>query len=379
MKNKRTPTKILNWHIVFVQYCNLRCSYCSTGYGRFGNRAPTYMEKEVRDKLAERFFSYPDKNEKVSLLFEGGETLLKYREFFDFVLLLTTQAREKGVPLSITVVTNGVFIDDIIPGTCAELGIDLTFSIDGHPEPHDKNRKDAHGNPTHNRAFENWKYYKQCTQNLPNPVACSVQSVYTGDCTLQEMLSFWEQQNEGIVDITLQEPSRFLGKEGAENSSWDTRRRKYLEELKELAFRLAETYTVPRFLSDYKGPRSLYKMWKDIFLGTEISPCKAGIDTIGVTASGDLYPCEIFIGTPHRRLGDIFTGPDEPALEAFRQSRARALETCLDCDAGPLCRGGCFKPGPEGDVSVNSAGGCAFMKEVIDIAQQSCANLKEEM
>ncbi len=140
VKNK--SIKILNWQIVFVQYCNLKCSYCSTGFGKFGEKEPAYMKDNTWKKLTGWIFADPGKNEKVSLCIEGGETLLKFKPFFEFVQYLYKQAEKQDVQLSIDVGTNGVFFEKNILDSCAKYRIGLNFSIDGNEETHNRYRKD---------------------------------------------------------------------------------------------------------------------------------------------------------------------------------------------------------------------------------------------
>ncbi|MCP4215473.1 MAG: radical SAM protein [bacterium] len=379
-----TADNITSWHIVFTQYCNLKCSYCSTGYGQFGNEKPSYMKKVTSLKLAEWIFRAPQKNKSVSLCFEGGETLLKFKEFIEYVQYLNSLAKTHNVTLSIDVGTNGVLLDKDIMETCAANNIGLSFSIDGSEETHDLCRKDHQGDKTQQKALENWKLFKEISRNSPNPVICRIQSVYSGHSDLEEVLEFWHTQGERIVNVNIQHPSRFVAGQNLEDL--EKRRQRYLESFKKIAYQKAALLTIPTFLTDFKGPNALYKIWKDIFLGTSVTPCGAAVNTLGVTAEGDLYPCETFIGSPTDqgrgsfwKMGDVFNGLDYEKIKTFLNARNRVLTECDDCDTGHLCRGGCFAAGEKDDeISLNRVGGCGFMKEIIHIARESYAGMKEQ-
>jgi radical SAM protein with 4Fe4S-binding SPASM domain len=155
-------------------------------------------------------------------------------------------------------------------------------------------------------------------------------------------------------------------------------RQAYLDEFRVIAFELADAHTIPGFLSDFSGPLSLYQIWKDLFSGRHKSLCGAGFDTLGVDASGDLYPCETFVGREFWKLGNIFRGIDEKKLRAFQREHINALKFCTDCDIVNLCQGGCLAAGQDRDIVVNSKGGCEFMKEVIKISQHSYAKMREQ-
>jgi uncharacterized protein len=332
------------------------------------------MDKRTREILADWIFSFANEKDPVKLVFGGGETLLKFREFFDFVRMLYNQAQKHGIKLSIDAGTNGVLVDESILPECARLNINLDFSIDGDAHCHDRFRKDKNGRPTHHVALKNWRAYKDLTRG--SGTASSIQSVFTGHCRLGEILGFWESQGERLVNVNVQQPSRFTG--DGDDDAWEARRRAYLRDFKEIAEGLASTLTIPGFLSDFSGPHPLYKLWSDIFMDRSPSTCGAGVDTLGVTAAGDFYPCETFAGDRSWNLGNVFDGPDEEKINLFQASRQKALQACGQCESGKLCPGACFKAGDDGEIMVNSKGGCGFMKDIIAIARDSYALMKEK-
>jgi uncharacterized protein len=333
------------------------------------------MKEEVWKKLADFIFTFPKKKDPVHLWVEGGETLLQFKEFFKFVQLLQKKAEIHGNKLTIETSTNGVIIDKKILDACARHKIDLTFSIDGSQKNHDRFRKEKDGSPTHQTALENWTYYKKITRNYP--VACNVQSVYTGHSSLSDILDFWADQGEKMVNIVVQQPSRFLNNQ--KESLWKKRRKTYLSDFRKKARELAAENTIPGFLSEYSGPSSLYQIWKDLFLEDSISHCGAGFDTLGVDASGNLYPCETFIGRDYWKLGNIFQGINKNKIQEFQTRYNHTMKTCKNCEIVSWCQGGCLAAGQDQEIVVNSKGGCEFMKEVIHISRKSYLLMKEQL
>ena len=63
---------------------------------------------------------------------------------------------------------------------------------------------------------------------------------------------------------------------------------------------------------------------------------------MAVTPWGDLYPCHQFVGDEAYRLGDLWTGVTNLAVQdKFRQCNAYARPGCQNCWAKLYCSGGC--------------------------------------
>ena len=119
------------------------------------------------------------------------------------------------------------------------------------------------------------------------------------------------------------------------------------EEDKEIVFRqyeeLAELmlqrdkegrpFTFYHYMIDLKGGPCIYK---------RISGCGSGTEYMAVTPWGDLYPCHQFVGEERFKLGDIWTGVTNHAIqEEFASCNVYARPECADCWAKLYCSGGC--------------------------------------
>ena len=63
---------------------------------------------------------------------------------------------------------------------------------------------------------------------------------------------------------------------------------------------------------------------------------------MAVTPWGDLYPCHQFVGDEKFKLGDIYNGVTNTALQnEFKQCNVYAHPECNDCWAKLYCSGGC--------------------------------------
>ena len=73
-----------------------------------------------------------------------------------------------------------------------------------------------------------------------------------------------------------------------------------------------------------------------------ISGCGSGTEYMAVTPWGDLYPCHQFVGEERFRLGDLWHGVTNPAVQGeFASCNVYAHPQCHDCWARLYCSGGC--------------------------------------
>ena len=92
---------------------------------------------------------------------------------------------------------------------------------------------------------------------------------------------------------------------------------------------------------------------------------------MAVTPWGDLYPCHQFVGEDAFRLGDVWKGVDNAALQAqFSQLNLYARPQCRDCWAQLYCSGGCAANAYHATGSVTGIyeAGCRLFRKRIECA-----------
>ncbi|MDD8026036.1 MAG: SPASM domain-containing protein [Acidobacteriota bacterium] len=376
MRIIRPGGQIVNWEIAFAQGCNLRCAYCSSGFGQFGAASPSFMERPVWERLAGLIASESAPGGRVNLDVQGGETFLRARDFLAFVDAVRDRAGRKKTSVTVQVTTNGTIFDPALRDACFERQIKVIFSLDGPASLHDRNRRTGTGKGSHRTAMAHWRSYRDLARSKKNPSLCRVQSVYTGDMDLARLEKYWLRRGERLFQCLVQESSRFQDAESRRALS--RRRAKYLRDFRKSAMDHAAALTVPDFLSRYRGTDQLFEFWTTKFLGGSPSQCAAGIAAIGVDASGILYPCLALIGSDRWAIGDVRTGIDRARRERFLRARARALRPCGSCRIRDYCRGGCPAAGPGDDLALNSQEGCAFMMNLVGIAHRAYAVMESQ-
>lgn len=92
-------------------------------------------------------------------------------------------------------------------------------------------------------------------------------------------------------------------------------------------------FTFYHYMIDLTGGPCIYK---------RISGCGSGTEYMAVTPWGDLYPCHQFVGEEKFRLGNIWDGVTNTAIQQeFAACNVYAHPECRDCWARLYCSGGC--------------------------------------
>jgi uncharacterized protein len=306
---------------------------------------------------------------RVEVEFGGGETFLRFKEAMLFLDRLRRLVGEKRIRVDARILTNGTAATPEQLRECLARRISLTFSIDGPQTEHDAFRQFPDGKPTHRLALENWRRYCELVNGVADPPGCEVSAVIAGDSRLADVARFWREQGVKRFKAIPAEPSRFLGPQELE--AWQTRRDRYLQDMKTLAFAEAERLRGREFESEFEGPLGILGSWRRLSRGAPYRVCGAGNSIIAVDALGNLFPCQGFAGFAQRSIGDVHSGVLPAKLQEFRATRLRVQDSCNGCWARFLCDGGCCAGDPEAGVVLDYWNGCEFTRAHAEIAIQS--------
>ncbi len=310
--------------------CNLNCAYCFAAQGKYqGERALMSFEtgKRALDFLIEN--SGTRRNLEVD--FFGGEPLMNWDVVKKLVEYARTIEKEKGKNFRFTLTTNGVNVDDdVIEFSNREMS-NVVLSLDGRKEIHDRYRVDYSGKgswdlivPKFQKFVKergNKNYYMRGTFTHANPD-------FLEDIKQMLSLGFTELSMEPVVCAS-GDPSELTEEDKAV----------VLEQYEKLAELMLEKdkegkpFTFYHYMIDLKGGPCIYK---------RISGCGSGTEYMAVTPWGDLYPCHQFVGDEKFRLGDIWNGVSNTAVQdEFAACNVYARPDCHDCWAKLYCSGGC--------------------------------------
>jgi len=320
--------KALCLHIAHT--CNLNCAYCFASQGKYsGERAVMSFEvgKQALDFLIEN--SGDRRNLEVD--FFGGEPLMNFDVVKQLVAYARSIEKEKGKNFRFTLTTNGLLIDDDVIDFANRECANVVLSLDGRKEIHDRYRVDYAGNGSWERIVPKFQklvearggknYYMRGTFTHANPD-------FLKDIQQMLDLGFTELSMEPVV-CAPGDPSELT----AEDLPIVMEQYEKLAELMLEREREGRPFTFYHYMIDLTGGPCIYK---------RISGCGSGTEYMAVTPWGDLYPCHQFVGEEKFKLGDVFHGVDNTAIQdEFMACNVYARPECRNCWARLYCSGGC--------------------------------------
>ena len=349
--------KALCLHVAHT--CNLNCSYCFASQGKYhGDRA--VMSFEVGKQALDFLIESSGTRRNLEVDFFGGEPLMNFQVVKDLVAYARSVEKEKGKNFRFTLTTNGVLVDEDVIDFANRECANVVLSLDGRKEIHDRYRVDFAGQgswekivPKFQRFVEargNKDYYMRGTFTHANPD-------FLNDIKQMLELGFTELSMEPVV-CSEDDPSR-LTQDDLEIVM------KQYEELAALMLerdKEGKPFTFYHYMIDLTGGPCIYK---------RISGCGSGTEYMAVTPWGDLYPCHQFVGEERFKLGDIWNGVTNTAIQdEFASCNVYAHKECKDCWARLYCSGGCAANAYHATGSVTGIyeDGCKLFKKRMECA-----------
>ena len=320
--------KALCLHVAHT--CNLNCAYCFASQGKYhGERA--LMSFETGRQALDFLVAHSGTRRNLEVDFFGGEPLMNFQVVKDLVAYARSIEKDAKKNFRFTLTTNGMLIDDDVIDFANREMSNVVLSLDGRREVHDRFRVDYAGNGSWERIVPKFQklvkarggknYYMRGTFTHYNPD-------FLNDIKQMLDLGFTELSMEPVV-CAPDDPSALT----------EADRQLVMQQYEELARlmlqreREGRPFTFYHYMLDLSGGPCIYK---------RISGCGSGTEYMAVTPWGDLYPCHQFVGEERFRLGNVFTGLDNPAVQGeFAACNVYARPECRDCWARLYCSGGC--------------------------------------
>ncbi|MCD8065709.1 MAG: thioether cross-link-forming SCIFF peptide maturase [Oscillospiraceae bacterium] len=349
--------KALCLHVAHT--CNLNCSYCFASQGKYsGERA--VMSYEVGRRALDFLVESSGTRRNLEVDFFGGEPLMNFDVVKSLVAYARSIEKEKNKNFRFTLTTNGVLIDDdVIDFANRECG-NVVLSLDGRKEVHDRYRVDYAGRgswdsivPKFQRLVEKRggkNYYMRGTFTHANPD-------FLQDVQTMLDLGFRELSMEPVVAAP-DDPSALT----EEDMPIVMEQYEKLAQLMLRHDREGDPFTFYHYMIDLTGGPCIYK---------RISGCGSGTEYMAVTPWGDLYPCHQFVGDESFKLGDIWQGVTNTALQSdFAACNVYARSECRDCWARLYCSGGCAANAYHATGSIRGVydAGCALFRKRMECA-----------
>ena len=320
--------KALCLHVAHT--CNLNCSYCFASQGKYhGERA--VMPFEVGKQALDFLVAHSGTRRNLEVDFFGGEPLMNFQVVKDLVAYARSIEKEAGKNFRFTLTTNGMLIDDDVIDFANRECSNVVLSLDGRKEIHDRFRVDYAGRGSWERIVPKFQrlvaarggknYYMRGTFTHANPD-------FLKDIHTMLDLGFTELSMEPVV-CAADDPSALT----REDLPIVLEQYEKLAQLMLERRKAGKPFTFYHYMIDLSGGPCIYK---------RISGCGSGTEYMAVTPWGDLYPCHQFVGEEKFRLGDVWRGVDNTAVQQeFADCNVYARPECDDCWARLYCSGGC--------------------------------------
>ena len=311
--------------------CNLNCAYCFASQGNYhGERA--VMSYEVGKQALDFLMDHSGTRHNLEVDFFGGEPLMNWQVVKDLVAYARSMEKERGKNFRFTLTTNGMLIDDDVIDFANKEMHNVVLSLDGRKEVHDRYRVDYAGKGSWETIVPKFQklvasrpadktYYMRGTFTHENPD-------FLEDIKTMLDLGFDELSMEPVV-CAPDDPAALT--EEDLNIVFDQYEK--LAQLMQERRKAGKPFTFYHYMLDLAGGPCVYK---------RISGCGSGTEYMAVTPTGELYPCHQFVGEEDFKLGDIWKGVTNPAVqEQFAACNVYTRPQCADCWAKLYCSGGC--------------------------------------
>lgn len=325
---KPTVIKALCLHV--AHSCNLACTYCFAGQGKYKGE-DALMSFETGKRALDFLIEHSGSRHNLEVDFFGGEPLCNFEVVKELTAYARSIEKQHNKNFRFTLTTNGLLIDDEVIDFCNREMSNVVLSLDGRREVNDRFRKTINGKGSYDmilpkfqklvKARKGKDYYMRGTYSRHN-------TDFVNDILHMADLGFSELSMEPVVAAPgdpyalseeelpiLLEQYDLLGKE------MDKRRKE------------GRPFTFYHYMIDLKGGPCIVK---------RVSGCGVGTEYMAVTPKGELYPCHQFVGDERFRLGNVFTGIDNKELRSkFKGCSVYAHKECDQCFARFFCSGGC--------------------------------------
>lgn len=348
--------------------CNLACTYC------FKDKWKQHMELKTAIDAVIWLIHASGNAKDISLVFIGGEPLLRFDTIKRLVPFAVRRARQHHKRLKMSITTNGTLVSEDILSFFRKWRIGFHTSIDGHPAVQDTHRiyRDGRGSS------------KILEANLPKilkvwPTA-TARSTICPDTAKEIYASYEYFLGLGYIDIAFVpgDPA------GWSEESIQEYRTQFDQVGGDVIRKFREgTFIKVKFIDDICQSRAEGKT------GRPGAPCGAGRGMALVDVNGALWPCHRWNSASSRagktgwRQGSIYepSFAEETRLP-FQAGLPHHVDgvSCDTCRARTICGGGCPAENLEfmGDLHVRHPNDCTLTELMANVGHTVFDTLSAE-
>lgn len=282
--------------------CNLSCSYC---YENDKKNKIINMET-INDTINFINKTYEFDNE-LYVQFHGGEPLLEF-EKIEYITNKLNYSINKKIKYSMT--TNGTLLTDEMAQFFTRNEFDITISIDGNINSHDKNRKYINGDGSFNDVLKNiyilHKYYRNFRLRM-TVTRNNIENFYSNVLYLSNL---GEVAINYVIDV------------------YDEWKEEELE---------SYYYQLEQLVNKFKGNKKYDYLFINAQEKQKNSICSGGTSTFHISADGSIYPCTYAVENNKYKIGNVVDGINQPHVKYIRSLNDTPNEMCVGCSRHDYC------------------------------------------
>jgi uncharacterized protein len=303
---------------------------------------------------------------RIEFSFFGGEPLLRFDLIKQIANYIHMKEQEMGKRASLSVTTNGTLVSQPMLDFFRTENVELCISIDGPAHVHDLNRCYKSGRGSFTRVVRNLRMAMDCLDGV------QVNAVYGPETIdlLPQSVSFLTELGVPVIHLNPDILAKWA----------DNIYPKLLEIYMQIADYYIQSYQCGREIALNLIDSKLILLMKGGYATEDM--CGMGETEWGFAPSGNIYPCERFIGEDDDLslcLGNIHTGLDLTHRCPLLRRRENPNQECKSCNLMRYCMNwcGCTNYYLTGNTEMAGPVLCSMEKSAIKAAEHVLVTLSK--
>ncbi|WP_167893538.1 radical SAM protein [Thermococcus sp. M36] len=327
--------------------CNFRCRYCVFGgsYKDFRTHGHSFMTQEIAIKAIDLYFDYLEEGaflnpkREPTIAFYGGEPLLNFKIIEKCVNYTNHKYSDEFTP-RYTITTNAALINKRIAEFLVKNDFDVSISLDGPKNEHDRNRILPNGRGTFDLVMRGISNLKEAQKKYGSKKEYFALVTYDPKSNLYNMAKFFDE--ESPIRPIIANPVRSMGT--TYYSLFTTEdyinHERMLRELFKKFLKDSKNNHNSVFLEILFGGPGTLMFYRNILsrknpTATFTSTCIPGFKWY-VTTDGKIQVCER--ASPITIIGDINEGLNFSAIKTLIQKYFKLInKKCNYCSLAHSC------------------------------------------
>ena len=320
--------------------CNMRCRYCYAGGGTYGGRSEC-MTPEIAGELIHRIAR--SAGSIGAIQFFGGEPLLAVSSM-EAACAAAHRSYDEGTLSEMPafrIVSNFSRLPAEFLDLVHRFDIEVAASCDGPQAVHDRLRPFADGSGSFETLARNIEALQKATSGRqPKGLAATYTRLHQDVGMTRADLRSFLCAKFGVAEVMVIPVRPLPGVDRSLVPRWDNPLREHAEHARSAVRSLADVQRQIDLSGLLMAPYILFpgRAACETF-------CPAGIRTISVTPSGDIYPCQVFMGSGEFYMGNGLCADDIEQsphyLRVWRKLRNNlksSVPECQECWLRRICR-----------------------------------------